>query len=391
MSKEENYSNHSDSFTSSFLMTMPVMATGTTSVEEQLVEMARAIAKLTKMVEEKDMQIASLINKVEAQVQNTGESSHGLNHPLNVASPLDDAPHTYRTMQGERQMMEFVSMASLSVQQLQDMITNTIRAQYGGPSQSTLMYSKPYTKRIDNLRMPMGYQPPKFQSFDGKGNPKQHVAHFVETCNNAGTDGDLLVKQFVHLTLECIDSWDQMEREFLNRFYSTRQTVSMMELTNTKQWKDESIVNYINHATLTQENERFQFTLKELEEKRYPFPNSNVPSMLEDLLQKKIIELPECKRPKEMGCVNDPNYCHYHRIVSHLVEKCFILKNLIMKLAKQGRIHLDLNEVVESNHATVTFGSLDLVSLHVPLKKLEACANTIQCESLKPKQTQVSC
>ena len=77
---------------------MPVMATGTTSVDEQLVEMACVIAKLTKMVDEKDMQITSLINKVEAQVQSTGESSHGLNHPSNVAFPLDDAPHTYRTM-----------------------------------------------------------------------------------------------------------------------------------------------------------------------------------------------------------------------------------------------------------------------------------------------------
>ena len=114
------------------------------------------------------------------------------------------------------------------------MITNTIRVWYGGPSQSMLMYSKPYTKRINNLRMPIGYQPPKFQSFDWKGNPKQHVAHFVETCNNAGIYGDLLVKHFVRslrgnvfywyidLTPECIDSWDQMEREFLNRFYSTR-------------------------------------------------------------------------------------------------------------------------------------------------------------------------
>ena len=95
------------------------------------------------------------------------------------------------------------------------------------------MYFKPYTKRIDNLRMHVGYQPLKFQSFDWKGNPKQHVAHFVETCNNAGTDGDLLVKQFIcslqgnafdwyiDLTLKCIDSWDQMERTFLNRFYST--------------------------------------------------------------------------------------------------------------------------------------------------------------------------
>ena len=79
-------------------MTMSVMATDTTSVEEQLAEMARTIAKLTKTVDEKDMQIASLINKVETQVQNAGESSHGLNHLPNVASPLDNVPHTYKTM-----------------------------------------------------------------------------------------------------------------------------------------------------------------------------------------------------------------------------------------------------------------------------------------------------
>ena len=63
-----------------------------------------------------------------------------------------------------------------------------------------------------------------------------------------------------------------------------------------------------------------------------------------------------------------------------------------MKLAKQGRIHLDLDQVVESNHATITFGSLDPVSLHVPPKKtLGICTSTIQCKSPKPKQTQVSC
>ena len=95
------------------------------------------------------------------------------------------------------------------------------------------MYLKPYTKRIDNMRMPNGYQPPKFLQFDGKGNPKQHVAHFVETCENAGTQGGLFVKQFFRslkgnafnwytdLEPESIDSWEQLKREFLNRFYST--------------------------------------------------------------------------------------------------------------------------------------------------------------------------
>ena len=90
------------------------------------------------------------------------------------------------------------------------------------------------------------------------GNPKQHIAHFVETCNNAGTYDDQMVKQFVrslkdsafnwYIDLEAgsIDSWGQLEHEFLNRFYSTRRTVSMMELTNTRQWKEEPVMDYIN-------------------------------------------------------------------------------------------------------------------------------------------------
>ncbi|KAA0041621.1 retrotransposon gag protein [Cucumis melo var. makuwa] len=83
-----------------------------------------------------------------------------------------------------------------------------------------------------------------------KGHPKQHVAHFIETCETAGTRGDLLVKQFVRtlkgnafdwytdLEPESIDSWEQLERDFLNRFYSTRHIVSMIELTATKQRKE---------------------------------------------------------------------------------------------------------------------------------------------------------
>jgi hypothetical protein len=54
------------------------------------------------------------------------------------------------------------------------------------------------------------------------------VAHFIETCNNAGTYGDHMVKQFVRsikgnafdwyidLKPNSINSWEQLEREFLN-------------------------------------------------------------------------------------------------------------------------------------------------------------------------------
>ena len=61
----------------------------------------------------------------------------------------------------------------------------------------------------------------------------QYVAHFIETCNNAGTDGNLMVKQFprtvkgvifnryTQLLPESINNWGQMEQEFLNRFYNS--------------------------------------------------------------------------------------------------------------------------------------------------------------------------
>ena len=52
------------------------------------------------------------------------------------------------------------------------------------------------------MRIPNGYQPPKFLQFDGKGNPKQHIAHFVETCENVGTQRGLIVKQFVPFAQE---------------------------------------------------------------------------------------------------------------------------------------------------------------------------------------------
>ena len=53
-----------------------------------------------------------------------------------------------------------------------------------------------------------------------------------------------------------------------------------------------------------------------------------------------------------MGCTNDPKYYVYHRVISHPVEKIFVLKDLILRLAKEGKILLDLDETAEANHAT---------------------------------------
>ena len=65
--------------------------------------------------------------------------------------------------------------------------------------------------------------------------------------------------------------------------------------------------------------ERKSDALKERQENFYPFPDSDVADMLEQLLNKQLIQLPECKQPKQAEKVDDPYYCKYHWVFSHLV------------------------------------------------------------------------
>ncbi|KAL0453632.1 UNVERIFIED_CONTAM: hypothetical protein Slati_1341300 [Sesamum latifolium] len=51
---------------------------------------------------------------------------------------------------------------------------------------------------------------------------------------------------YTNLEAGSIDGWEQLEQEFLNRFYSTQRTVSMIELTNSRHWKEEPVIDYIN-------------------------------------------------------------------------------------------------------------------------------------------------
>jgi len=90
--------------------------------------------------------------------------------------------------------------------------------------------------------------------------------------------------------------------------------------------------------------------MKEMQEKKYPFPDSDLSGMLNDLLKNGVIELPEPKRPEEAGRVIDPKYYRYHRAISHPLEEGITLKDRIMQLARDGKIMLDLDDTIETNH-----------------------------------------
>ncbi|KAM2292454.1 hypothetical protein EV2_028042 [Malus domestica] len=138
---------------SSGSLAMQVMITRATSIDEQLAHRNEAIARLTRIVEEKDQQIAALVNQLDVKPDvkiEQGDDSVKKENDEDEGPPVE-------------------------------------KIDYEGNSHDSVLYSKPYSKKIDALKMLRGYQPPKFMQFDGKGNPKQHVAHFIETCNNAGT------------------------------------------------------------------------------------------------------------------------------------------------------------------------------------------------------------
>ncbi|KAM1554185.1 hypothetical protein TB1_006313 [Malus domestica] len=65
------------------------MTTGATSINEQLAQMNEVIARLTRTVEEKDLQIAALVNRLEAQ---DGEKPNPKIDPLKKEDDEEDEP-----------------------------------------------------------------------------------------------------------------------------------------------------------------------------------------------------------------------------------------------------------------------------------------------------------
>jgi len=75
--------------------------------------------------------------------------------------------------------------------------------------------------------------------------------------------------------------------------------------------------------------------------------------MLDGLLEKGLIELPEPSTQKKTGRTTDPKYYWFHGVISYPLEKCITLKEHIIQLARNGRIIIDLVEKAEANHTSI--------------------------------------
>ncbi|KAM2041175.1 hypothetical protein ACFX16_035017 [Malus domestica] len=90
--------------------------------------------------------------------------------------------------------------------------------------------------------------------------------------------------------------------------------------------------------------------VKERKEVKYSFDDENVGTIFYELLAAKMITLPEPKRLAEVNKTDDPRYYQYHRLISHTIKDCFILKDIIQEKINKHEIEVDS----ASKHQTTT-------------------------------------
>ncbi|KAL0405771.1 UNVERIFIED_CONTAM: hypothetical protein Slati_3891000 [Sesamum latifolium] len=104
-----------------------------------------------------------------------------------------------------------------------------------------------------------------------------------------------------------------------------------------------------------------KLTLKKIQAKTYPFLDSDVPRIFDDLLEANFIDLLEMKRPEEAERKDEPKYCKYHRLNGYLdsnKNSCNVLHG--------DDIEDELLEKEDSSNAddcmsTITFTNEDLL------------------------------
>ncbi|KAK4388438.1 hypothetical protein Sango_2450400 [Sesamum angolense] len=130
------------------------------SEKEQLADLTRAIEGLMKHVQEQDAQITRLMNKAD-----NIDASHVMGKQVEAHDEVEmPIKQHYTKKDKSAKELQISSDGLIHVDQLKEFIERTIRSKNEGSLRLSFTYSKPYTPRIDSLKMSMGYQPPKFSN-----------------------------------------------------------------------------------------------------------------------------------------------------------------------------------------------------------------------------------
>lgn len=122
---------------------------------------------------------------------------------------------------------------------------------------------KPYPEYHDQVPYPRKSSVPKFKTFNGIGNPYQHIAHFKASYGDTATNGLLLLKQFVPsltriafelyvpLPDNSVQIWVEMVWQFTNRFTSGSDRINVVDLVSTQRKDNEEVLDYTRWHNLS--------------------------------------------------------------------------------------------------------------------------------------------
>ncbi|XP_026399495.1 uncharacterized protein LOC113295372 [Papaver somniferum] len=117
--------------------------------------------------------------------------------------------------------------------------------------------NNPYPLSIREYQYPEGYVSPKFKTYDGHGNAREHVSRFLSDMNDRISDEKLCLRElpkslpgtyftwYDNLKEESIDSWPIMYSMFMGKFYSAKRKVTSIYLSRNGHMSGEEIGTYI--------------------------------------------------------------------------------------------------------------------------------------------------
>jgi len=148
---------------SSRTIIMLAMMTGSTSLEEEIANMTVILEKLTRDSEEKEaciklqeVKIAKLTKKFKIRSAQSSTKDSESKDSGKVSIHIEASDNEKQPKKGTTPKNVKASR-SMTIEQIQDLITNVVKAQLGEGSRRTNLYTKPYTRRVDALLMPQGY------------------------------------------------------------------------------------------------------------------------------------------------------------------------------------------------------------------------------------------
>ncbi|KAL7190998.1 hypothetical protein ACSBR2_023133 [Camellia fascicularis] len=163
---------------------MLAMMVQLSSLEEQIATLAKVVETLGKCDQKQETQLTKLLNKLKKKPICGATKLLGSMPKLAKQTTPQEILETSSKSMVSSEDIQVSADGLIHAKQLKDLIMGATTKKDASGCKTFQSYTKPYTHRIELVKIPRKYQPPKFPQFNSKDDPKQHVVHFVETCSN---------------------------------------------------------------------------------------------------------------------------------------------------------------------------------------------------------------